>query len=239
MQTTEPSIILVRPQLPENIGMVARATHNCGFKKLILVSPREKWPNQRSIDASAKGKVIVKNAKLFQSISAALSSFHYVIATSARKRFLQKPHQNDFSKLFKKIPLHCKIAIVFGPENSGLSNDDLNLCDCVFSISLSRQNQSLNLSHSVLLMIYKWQEYFKRFNKKNNNNIIISKKKDFNFFMIYLKKELTSAGFLFPKEKSKTMFNNIQTMLLRAELSRTEIQTLWGMIKTLIKPRKK
>ena len=155
MKILNPSIILVRPQLPENIGMVARAMQNCGLKKLILVSPRENWPNQKAFDVSASANIIIKKTKVFDSIKVALSSFHYVIATSARNRFLQKFHQSNFSLLFKQVPCNKNIAIVFGPENSGLTNEDLLLCDSIFGINLSKNNQSLNLSHSVLLMAYK------------------------------------------------------------------------------------
>ena len=129
--------------------MVARAMQNCGFQKLLLVSPQKKWPNIKAINASANAKIILKNATVFNNINEALSSFHYVIATSARKRFLQKPCQNNFSLLFNEIPKNKKIAIVFGPENSGLSNDDLILSDIIFSISLSGEHQVLNCMTAV------------------------------------------------------------------------------------------
>ena len=233
MKISKPSIILVKPQLPENIGLVARAMQNCGLKKLILISPKKKWPNQKALDASANANIIIKNTKVFNSLNLALSPFHYVIATSARKRFLQKPHQNSFSLLFKQIPANKNIAIIFGPENSGLSNENLMLCDSIFSICLPKTNHSLNLSHSVLIMAYKWHEYFDKLNEvkiKRNN---LSTKKDFDFFMNFLKHELIVSGFIYPKEKTRSMFNNIQSMFLRAQLSKTEIQTLWGMVKKL------
>ena len=86
-----PIIILVNPQLPENIGLTVRAMHNCGLDKLILVSPKKKWPNQKAIDAAANAKVIINKVKIFNSINEAVSNFNFVIATSARKRFLRKP----------------------------------------------------------------------------------------------------------------------------------------------------
>ena len=236
MRKNNPYIILVRPQLPENIGMVARAMDNCGLNKLILVSPREKWPNEKAIDSSANSKIILNQVKVFNSLKKALSSFNYVVATSNRNRLLQKPTNNIFVELFKKIPITKKIAFVFGPENSGLSNEDLMLCDSIFNIKLSKTNRSLNLSHAVLLICYKWNEYFSAStNLINFDNIStkIATKKDYQFFMDYLKKELNDIGYLYPKHKSKSMFNNIQTMFLRSSLSKIEIQTLWGMIKKL------
>lgn len=236
---SNPSIILVKPQMPENIGLVARAIDNCGLQNLILVNPREKWPNKKALDSSANSSKIIKNISVFQNLNKALSKFNYVIATSSRKRFLQKKHYNKFSDLFLEVPKNKKIAIVFGPENSGLSNDDLMLCDSILNINLSKSNTSLNLSHAVLLFSYKWREYFA---KKNFENIEINKnialKSDFDYFMNFLKNELKEVGFLHPKHKSKNMFNNIQTMFLRCSLSKSEIQTLWGMIKKLRNSRK-
>ena len=224
--------------MPENIGLVARAMQNCGLKKLILVSPREKWPNQKALDVSANANTIIQKTEVFNSIKSALAPFHYVIATSARKRFLQKFHLSDFSLLFKQIPYKKNIAIVFGPENSGLSNEDLMLADVIFNIDLSKTNTSLNLSHAVLILSYKWREFFMfhkiqpNYNRINSN---IALKSDFLNFMDFLKGELNDVGFFYPQKKTKGMFENIQTMFMRSSLSKTEIQTLWGMIKKLRK----
>jgi len=236
-----PYIILVRPQLPENIGMVARAMGSFGLSKLILVSPREKWPNNKAIKSSVNSKNILNNAKVFDTLKIALGSFHYVVATTNRKRFLHKPTYSKFNNFFKSIPITKKVAFVFGPENSGLSNDDLMLCDSIFNIELSNKNKSLNLSHAVVLIAYKWKEYFNNSTKLINSDNIKTKnalKKDFQFFMDYLKEKLNEVGFLYPKHKSKSMFNNIQTMFLRTSLSKKEIKTLWGMIKKLTNTRK-
>ena len=238
MKIIKPSIILVRPQLPENIGMVARAMDNCGLKDLIIVSPREIWPNKMALQSAANSKIIISKAKVYNSLNAALSKFNYVIATSNRKRFLQKPLKTDFGCLFESIPQTKKTAIVFGPENSGLSNEDLMLVDIIFSIDLSKTNTSLNLSHAVLILSYKWREFFMlhnikpKYNELNNN---LALKKDFLNFMDFLKSELNEVGFFYPQKKAKSMFKNIQTMFMRTSLSKTEIQTLWGMIKKLRK----
>ena len=141
--------------------------------------------------------------------------------------------------MFKELPNFNKIAILFGPEQSGLSNNDLMLCDCLFTIPSSNNYNSLNLSHSVLLMAYMWQEYFENFKIKIPKKDILSDKGSFDLFMKFLKYELNSSGFLYPKEKSNSMFNNIQSMFLRSNLSRKEIQTLWCMIKTIQKPKKR
>lgn len=160
MKIIKPSIVLVRPQLPENIGLVARAMDNCGLENLILVNPREKWPNKFSLKSSANSKKIIIKTKVYKSLEEALSDFHFVVATSNRKRFIRKPYKNDINQLFKKFTLNQKTAFIFGPENSGLSNEDLKLSDIVFNIDTAKSNTSLNLSHAVLLMSFSWRDFF-------------------------------------------------------------------------------
>ena len=112
------------------------------------------------------------------------------------------------------------------------------LADTIFNINSSKTNTSLNLSHAVLLMSYKWREFFILNQKKSKNNKLNNKqalKKDFLHFMNFLKNELNEVSFLYPKSKSITMFENIQTLFMRSSLSKSEIQTLWGMFKKLRK----
>lgn len=179
MKVNKPSIVLVRPQLPENIGMVARAMDNFGLENLILVNPREIWPNNTAIKSSVNSKEIILKAKVFKSLNNALSKFHFVIATSNRKRFLNKPHENDMEKLFDHFPQNKKTAFLFGPENSGLSNEDLNLADLIFNINTAKSNTSLNLSHAVLLISFNWRNFIniKKINLKKYQFLIIMQKR--------------------------------------------------------------
>ena len=151
---------------------------------------------------------------------------------------VKKPLKTDFHDLFESIPQNKKTAIVFGPENSGLTNEDLMLADVIFNIDLSITNTSLNLSHAVLILSFKWREFF-MFNKIKPKYNTLSKnlalKSDFLNFMDFLKGELIEVGFFYPKKNTKKMFKNLQTMFIRSSLSKTEIQTLWEMIKKLRK----
>jgi len=112
LSVNKPSIILVRPQLPENIGMVARAMDNFGLNKLILVSPREKWPNKISIKSSANSHRIIKGVKIYKNLKSVLGNFDLVIATSNRKRFLNKPSIKNFDNIFDIFPKNKKICIM-------------------------------------------------------------------------------------------------------------------------------
>ena len=231
-----PSIILVRPQLPENIGMVARAMNNFGLNDLILVSPRENWLNNKTINAAKKANSIIKNIKVFSSLEDAISNFTYVIATTNRKRYLEKQSTSDFKYLKNKINPYKKSAILFGPENSGLSNEDLNLADIIFSINTSNQNNSLNLSHAVSILCYK---IFELNNLKNNTNLksklTYINKSQLSKYFEYLFSNLENRGFFTPKEKKASMKNNIYAIFTKSPLTKKELQTLWGITKKLTK----
>ena len=148
MKRINPTIILVRPQLPENIGMTARAMDNFGLSKLYLVNPRDEWPNNKAEKSAKHAEGIIKNVQIFSNLEEATSQFNLVIATTNRQRFLTKKF-NNFNKLIKKFNDFKKIAILFGPENSGLSNEDLRLANVIYTIKTAKLNKSLNLSHAV------------------------------------------------------------------------------------------
>ena len=236
MTPKNPSIILVRPQLPENIGMVARVMQNFGLKDLIIVSPRENWLNNKSINAAKKAITIIKNIKVYNDLESALSSFTYVIATTNRKRYLDKTSTSDFKLIKRKFVSNKKSAILFGPENSGLSNEDLRLSDIIFTIATSNRSNSLNLSHAVTVLCYK---LFELNNFKSNNFISIENDKinkyQLSKFINYLFKHLENKKFFTPREKKESMKNNIYSIFTKIPLTKKELQTLWGITKKLNK----
>ena len=239
MKLNQPSIILVRPQLPENIGMVARVMENYNLNELIIVSPREKWPNNKSLESSKKAKKIIKNTKVFNSLSEALTKFQLVVATTNRKRFLEKKKINSFSALNRFVKINKNTAILFGPENSGLSNEDLRLANYLFTINTSKKNSSLNLSHAVAIVSFKIYEslsiYKNISSNLKNNSSELSNKKELSYFMNYLTNELEKVNFFYPLSKKQSMIDNIYAIFLKASLTKKETNTLWGMLKKLRK----
>ena len=139
-----PKIILINPQLPENIGLSARAMMNCGFNDLRIVNPREGWPNKIAIRASAHGKHIIKNAKIYNCFRDSISDLSLLIGTSVRKRFANKKHFNKFENLFNAINFSSKVGMVFGPERSGLTNEEISVCDCIISMPIYNKSSSLS-----------------------------------------------------------------------------------------------
>ncbi len=233
-----PVIILINPQMPENIGMSARAMMNCGFSELRIVNPRERWPNNIALKSAAHGSFILDKAKIFNNFETSTKDLKFLIGTSVRKRFANKNHFFDFKSLFKSFPISSKVGIVFGPERSGLTNEQISKCDCIFSLPIYKKKSSLNLSHSILLVAYEFSKLnIKKNNQKNKKINNTASKKEFYQMIDHLYEELEYSGFFHPLEKAKSMFLNIQNMFIRANFTSQEIRTFRGIIRNLSKSR--
>ena len=234
MKKINPTIILVRPQLSENIGMAARAMDNFGLSKLSIVNPRDGWPSKKAENSAKHADKIINRAKVYESLEDAVSKFDLVIATSNRKRFLTKKTYDSFNILQKKIRDFRNTAILFGPENSGLSNQDIRLANFLFTIPTYNKNKSLNLSHAVSVMSYElFQANNTSFKKNSTSNIDKVSKLEFSNFINVLLKDLDSRGFFKPIEKKATMIDNIYSIYNKTELSKKELRMLWGIHKKL------
>jgi len=234
LKKINPTIILVRPQLSENIGMAARAMDNFGLSKLFIVNPRDGWPSKKAETSAKHADKIINKAKVYNHLDDAVSNFDLVIATSNRKRFLTKKTYNDFNILQKKIIDFKSIAILFGPENSGLSNQDIRLANFLFNIPTNNSNKSLNLSHAVSLMSYE----LSKLNKISANEKLSSfdskvSKLELSNFLNFLINDLDSRGFFRPEEKKASMIDNIYSIYNKFGLSKKELRMLWGMHKKL------
>ena len=212
--------------------MTARVMDNFGLSKLYIVNPRDEWPNKIAENSAKHGKNIIKKTKYFTSLNEAVSKFNLVIATTNRKRFLTKKTYNNFTDLKKKIINFKNTAILFGPENSGLSNQDLRLTNCIFTIKTNSRNKSLNLSHAVSVISY---ELFnlKKDNSNFEENNELANKDEISNFMNVLIKDLDSMSFFNPKEKKESMIDNIYSIYNKMHLTKKELRMLWGMHKKL------
>ena len=234
MKKIKPTIILVRPQLSENIGMAARAMDNFGFSKLSIVNPRDGWPSKKAESSAKHADKIINRAKVYESLEDAVSNYDLVIATSNRKRFLTKKRYDSFKILQKKIRDFRNTAILFGPENSGLSNQDIRLANFLFTIPTYNKNKSLNLSHAVSVMSYElFQANNTSFKNTSTSNIDKVSKLEFSNFINVLVKDLDSRGFFKPIEKKASMIDNIYSIYSKTDLSKKELRMLWGIHKKL------
>ena len=229
--------ILIKPQLGENIGACARSLKNFGFSKLHIVSPKQSWPNNKAKATSVGAYNLIKRAKVYNNTYDAISDFNIVISLSARKRDINKKHIsiNQFLKIIKSKK-NTNFGLMFGPEASGLSNDDLSLSNFVLQIPTAKRFKSLNLSHSLTVICYEIFKFMK-FNKfdKNEKNIKISSKSKISSLVLHLKRLLEKKGFFIPAEKKHSMLMNINNLIYRLEPSDKEVRILASIISSLSK----
>ena len=232
--------ILVRPQMGENIGSAARAIKNFNFSKLRIVNPKSGWPNQKAIATSVGAKNILKASRIYNSLNKSVGDLDKVFATTSRIRKVNKKIISIFD-LNKKIGDKKKIGIIFGPEASGLSNDEINCADYLVKIPTNKRFNSLNLSHSVILFCFQLFAFLskKKFVYKSNYKSPKANKSEVNKFLKFIIKSLDNRGFLQPDHKRQSMIRNIENIFYRIKLSDQEIRILLGIFSTLNRFNKK
>lgn len=222
------TFVLVRSQLEENIGAVARAMMNFGFTNLRLVEPKCDHLSKKALALACKAVNTLSNATIFNSIQEATHDINLLYAFSARSRSVDI-ESDSLNCLAQRNDL--KSGFMFGPENSGLSNHDLSLADKIIHINTSEIYSSLNLSHSVAIACY---ELSRNNAAKENDNAKIATKGEMNTFYGHLEKELINKNFFRTTEKIPTAMLNIKNMFKKGSFSPDEIKTLHGIVKALV-----
>lgn len=243
LQTNGPTIILVNPKLPENVGMSARAMLNCGLHDLRLVAPEwtqkgEPLIHGRAIAASAGGESILHSMKLFDTLESAISDITYLIATSPRKHDMYKPvlgPDEAFPLLKEAADTKEKTAVMFGCEKSGLTNQHITLANFILEIPLNPAYSSLNLAQAVLLIGYEWTKICGKINLRKVKQLTPASREDLLGLFHHLENELEKSGFLRVEEKKEAMIQNIRNMFTRVSLTPQELRTLHGIITYLTK----
>ena len=235
---TPPSVILVRPQLGQNVGMAARAMANFGLRDLRIVAPREGWPNEWAIKAASGADWVLEEARLFETVADAAADIHFLVAATARIREMLKPvvtPEAAASEMRAKTVQGLRCGIMFGPERSGLENDDVTLAQASLRIPVDPRFTSINLAQAVLLIGYEW---FKAADATPpgildpghtwpaNNAELVG-------LFEHLERELDAAGFLFPPEKRPAMVRNLRNIFMRAGLMEQEVRALRGVVTSL------
>ena len=239
-----PAIILVRPQLSENIGTTARAMMNCALTNLRLVAPRENWLSEKAIAAASGAEKILEAAQMFDSTEAAIADLQKVYATTGRNRFMVKPVVTPHQAALEIRNHHAsgiKTAVMFGPERTGLENDDVALADIVITVPLNPEHFSLNLAQCVLLIGYEWYQA-----GDPAEPVAMTKgatppalKEDLIGFFEHLERELDECGFFRVNAKRPGMIRNIRNMFERADLTLQEVRTLHGIVHELVTYRRR
>jgi len=232
--------ILVKPQMGENIGSVARAIKNFNIKYLRIVNPRCNWPNQKALATSVGAKDILKSAKIYDSVEKSIGDLDIIFASSSRIRKVNKKIIS-VSNMKSKIKNRKKIGILFGPEASGLSNDEISCADYLVKIPSSKKFSSLNLSHSAIIFCFELFQYFTREKTEylTGYKSLVAKKSEVNKFLNFIIQGLDKKGFLQPDHKRASMIRNINNIFHRMNLSEQEIRILLGIFSTLNEFNKK
>tara|TARA_Y100000389_G_scaffold169573_1_gene175943 strand:- start:220 stop:933 length:714 start_codon:yes stop_codon:yes gene_type:complete len=231
------SFILNRPQLSENIGACARGMKNFNFKKLIIINPKPIFPNDKILATSVGAKDVIKNCKIYKDLEMGVKNSDYVIATSAR--FRNKNIKHIRLEDLKNIDYKKKIAFLFGPEASGLSNNEISYANYTLQIPTNSDFKSLNLSHSLIIIAQfvssmiklKTSNYFK--SKKIKN----ATKQNIQALTNLCIKNLDEINFFKPIEKRPIMLENLRSIFYKMELSEKETRILSSVFASLAKKR--
>jgi len=231
-----PAVILVTPQLGENIGSAARAMLNCGLSDLRLVRPREGWPNDYAVKAASGADALLNGARLFGSTEDAIADLHRVYATTARPRDLVKRvigPREAAAEMRQAAARGERVGVLFGAERMGLHNDDVTLADTIVQVPLNPAFSSLNLAQAVLLICYEW---FQAGSPPAPRDGLMptgasrpATRAEVIGLFEPLERELDACGFLRPPEKRPAMVRNIRNIFQRAGLTDQEVRTLRGI----------
>ena len=241
--TVKPVVILVNPQMGENIGMSARAMYNCGVEQLRLVNPRDGWDKngkcyEKAMATSAECLRLMPEVQVFDSLADASTDLQAMYASTARPRYMEvnvySPMQAG-EMISQQCNSNIDVGLVFGCESSGLDNNDIALCNGIITVRLNEKFKSLNLSQAVLLLCWEWW--------KNHNNEMSPKRLELDTppasqehiqkSLQRLEQELDSRGFFKSDTSGPTVKRNLNAMFNRIHMNEQEVQMLHGIIRCL------
>lgn len=233
--TPGPAVILVKPQLGENIGFAARAMLNCGLTDMRLVSPRDGWPNEKARIAASGADEVIDGVRLFDRLEDAVVGLGRVYAATARSRDMIMPvmtPRRAAADLRVEIGQGVACGLLFGRERWGLENDEVALADTIVQVPLNPAYSSLSLPQAVLLLAYEW---YQAGSDAPPEELVIghtvpAAKEDLLFFFERLEGMLEDAGFFQVKEKRPGMVRNIRNIFQRKQLTDQELRTLQGIL---------
>ncbi len=236
----QPSFVLVRPQMGENIGAAARAMWNFGLDRMRVVAPRDGWPNQRAVAMASGAGRLLDEAGLFADLPTALADCTYTYATTARPRGLTKPVFSPEAAM-KDASLRVangeKVAVIFGPERAGLENDDIAQANAIISVPVNPEFASLNLGQCVLLTAYEWR---RQTTQIVHETVDMAKTEwasglEVEKLAQHYEERLQEAGFFFPEAKAEGMKINLRNLWSRMRLTRADVQMLHGVMRQMVR----
>jgi tRNA/rRNA methyltransferase len=236
----QPDFVLVRPQMGENIGAAARAMWNFGLDRMVLVAPRDGWPNPKAVAMASGSGRLLDEARFAESLPEAVGEASYVYATTARSRDLTKPVLSPEAAMrdaAERISGGQRVSVLFGPERAGLENDDIARANAIVSVPVNPDFPSLNLAQCVLLTAYEWRratheiegEVLELAGTELATQIEVEKLAE------HYEARLGEAGFFFPEAKAEGMKLVLRNLWSRMPLTRADVQVLHGMLRQMVR----
>jgi tRNA/rRNA methyltransferase len=233
MSGSPPVIVLVRPQLGQNIGKAARAMLNFGLTELRLVSPRDGWPNPDAGPAASGADAVLDCATVFANTAEAIADCNLVFASTVRRRDLVMPVVDPETMAEEIHSAHGRAAILFGPERSGLESEDVALANRIVTVPINPEFGSLNLAQAVILLAYEWSRRTKLSQPTAKDMEPPASMAELEGLIGQLEGSLDRAGYFFPPDRVIATKTTLRTILTKARWSTREIQALRGVIRAL------
>jgi len=234
-----PAVILVEPQLGENIGTAARAMANFGLTDLRLVNPRDGWPSEKARAAASRADHVIDAVVVHETVESAIADLKLIYATTARARDMLKPVRGPEAAAQTMVQLakaDSRSGILFGRERWGLTNDEIALADEIITYPVDQTFSSLNIAQAVLILAYEWQRQTAPgapLPFDLGENAVPADKVELIRLFEHLESALDGVGYFKPDEKRPTMVRNLRTMLQKASLTELEVRTLRGVVAAL------
>ncbi|WP_140231444.1 TrmH family RNA methyltransferase [Sphingomonas japonica] len=232
-----PVIVLVRPQLGENIGKAARAMLNFGLTELRLVTPRDGWPNPQAGPAASGADRVIDQATVFDSVAAATADCAHVYATTVRKRGVTKPVVTPEAAARAMHEAPGRSAILFGPERSGLDSDDVAVARTIITVPINPEFGSLNLAQAVILVAYEWSKGIALAQPPAVDLDPPAPQDELDQMLAQLDAMLVDGGYFHSADRAPTTRRMLRTLLTKPGWSAQEVRTVRGILSTLARPR--
>ena len=232
-----PVIVLVRPQLGQNIGKAARAMLNFGLTELRLVAPRDGWPNPDAGPAAAGADIVLERARLFDSLAEAIADCPHVYATTVRRRGVTKPVVTPDEAAREIHGQQGRSAIIFGPERSGLETEDVAVARKIVTVPINPDFGSLNLAQAVILCAYEWSKQAALEQPTVTDLGVPAPQEELDGMIAQLETMLEGAGYFFPPDRAVATRLTLRNLLTKPGWNHLEVRTLRGVLSTLDRPR--
>lgn len=234
-----PIIVLVRPQLGQNIGQAARAMLNFGLTELRLVSPRDGWPNPEAGPAASGADIVIRQAQVFPSVAEAIEDCSMVYASTVRPRELMLPILSPSSMAAAIAASGLRTAILFGPERAGLETDEVAFANAIVTVPVNPDFASLNLAQAVILLAYEWSQRSQSVASPAKVLEPPAPHGELEGLIGQLEKSLQAKNYYHPPERKRTTQNTVRSIFTKAVWSSREVKAVRGIIRALASPARR